>query len=85
MYKFEEDIDAEDLKEKIYTQCSELIPYLSLGDIKVFVANYKGQGILMISVPIVAGDTIVYAFSKDSAGNVLFNYDFETNIMNDNK
>jgi hypothetical protein len=85
LYKFEDELDAEGLKEKIYSQCSELIPYLDIGNIKIFVANYKGNGILMIAIPIIGGDNILYAFTKDSTGNVLFNYDFEANIMNENK
>jgi len=84
LYKFGDDIDAEELKEKIYTQCSSLIPYLNLGAVKAFVANYNQQSLLIIVIPIIddTGTTtdVLFGFGKNSSGEVLFNYQFETGI-----
>jgi len=85
MYRLENDINPEELKEKIYNQCSELIPYLVLGEVKVFVANYKGQGVLIINIPILdegKNESIIYGFSKDQSGDMIFNVEFENEIIN---
>lgn len=86
LYKLEDEVDPDDLKNKIYNQCSELIPYLVLGEVRVFVTNYKGQSLLLISVPI--SDTtnvqnttpILFGFAKDYSNGVTFNYQLDQDM-----
>lgn len=87
LYKMNNQLDPDELKDKIYNQCSELIPYLALGAVKIFATNYKGKDLLIISVPIQnmsanTADSVLYGFSKDDTENVVFNYQFEDNINN---
>lgn len=87
LYVLEDDIDPDQLKNDIYNQCSELIPYLILGEVKVFVANYNGQGVLLINIPIqdttnVSSSSILYGFTKDYSNGVTFNYELEQNLDN---
>jgi len=85
LYKFEDNLDADALKDKIYNQCSALISYINLGEVKVFTANYKNQDVLLISIPIFDDNntesTILYGFTKDQSGNVLFNYEYTDDII----
>lgn len=86
LYRLEDEIDPDELKNKIYNQCSELIPYLVLGQVKVFVTNYKGQALLLISVPITDStkvqdtSSILFGFSKDYSNGVTFNYQLDEDM-----
>jgi len=80
LYKFEEQIDAEELKEKIYNQCNALVPYLNLGEVKAFVASYNEKSVLIIVIPIIIDGVttdVLFGFGKNSAGETLFNYQFD--------
>ena len=83
LYKLEDQVDVEGLKNEIYTQCPALLPFISMGDVKVFVAEYKGQGILMVAIPLlVDNSTILLGFTKNNSGDILFNYKIEDGINN---
>ena len=83
LYNLEYGIDVDGLKENIYKQCPALIPYLNMGEVKVFVADYKGQGILMVSIPILTDNTtLLLGFTKNNSGDILFNYNIEEGINN---
>jgi hypothetical protein len=83
LYKLDSGIDPEEIKDKIYNQCSAVIPYIVLGDIRLFIAEQNGTSMLLLVIPIEGSDAIIYGFQKESStGGVLFNYDFTTNVMN---
>lgn len=52
LYATELTFNAEEIKAQIYNQCSEIISYISLGEIAVMVTTYKGQDLLLFSIPI---------------------------------
>lgn len=79
LYNLDDSIDVDELKNKIYNQCPQLIPHIALGNVQVFISEYRGQSILIISVPIsVDGgkNTILYGFGRDDKGNLIFNFEF---------
>lgn len=82
MYMLEDTIDLEELKTKIFSQCADLLAFLTLGDIKVFFAPYNGQSVLVVAIPIQgldeAEEALLLGFTKDQSGSgLLFNYQFE--------
>lgn len=52
LYSQEGDINTSELKSKIISQCSELLPYIITGDISVTFTNDKGYDILLIAIPL---------------------------------
>lgn len=86
LYVLEEDLDADKLKEDIYSQCSELLSYISLGEVKVFIAPHEGENLLIISVPISGlteeEETLFLGFKQDKSNDILFNYEFENKLVN---
>jgi len=83
LYSIDDQVNIDGLKENIYRQCPALIPYLNMGEVKVFVAEYKGQGILMVAIPVLTDNTtILLGFTKNNSGDILFNYSIEESITN---
>lgn len=83
LYKLDDTFDVDEIKDKIYNQCPELIPYILIGEVKIFLGNHENQAVLIISVPIETSSmkkTILYGFGKDSSGNMIFNFQFDDNI-----
>lgn len=79
LYQFEDEINVGELKEDIAYQCSELLPYLDMSNLQLFIVPYRGVDILMLMVPIlVEGDTptLVIGMQRGDNGNVVFNYQF---------
>jgi hypothetical protein len=81
LYKLEDQLDADELKKKIFDQCSELISYINIGEIKIFISEYKNQSILLIYLPVLGSSALLLGFTKTTSGEVLFNYDYENNIL----
>lgn len=81
LYKNEDEIDPEELKQKIYSQCHEMFIYLVSSDIRIFITSEQGSNILLIYLPIQIdnqNDAILYSFQNDVNGNVEYNYAFES-------
>lgn len=85
LYKFDDEIDTESLKRDIAFQCSELIPFIDTTNMKLLVVNYKGEGILMLIMPlVVAGKSqeLLIGFKKgESSDDIVFNYQFEDKLI----
>lgn len=79
LYGFSDEIDVDEIKNKLQTQCTELLPYLILGDIRVFIQNIKGQDVLMITIQVEVDtqtETLIYGFAKDKqTGETLYNFE----------
>lgn len=83
LYQLDGDLDVEGLKEKIYSQCAELISVISIGEIKIFIAPYNGMDILMIIIPIIGlgeEQNLVLAFAENN-NELLFNYQFTNETL----
>ena len=65
LHTLENDIDTDELKQKIYDQCSELFSHVRLGDVLVYSTDFQNVGLLIVSIPIVGSDNdILFGFSK---------------------
>lgn len=81
LYLNENQINAEELKQKIYEQCHEMFIYLVASDIKIYITNQQGSNILLIYLPIKINnkdDAILYSFQNDINGEIQYNYAFES-------
>ena len=82
LYRQDGDVDLEGLRTKIFSNCTDLLSFLTFGDIKVFFAPYNGQSVLVTVIPIQglessASDVLMVGFTKDTNNDLLFSYKFE--------
>lgn len=80
LYRFSDEIDVGALKNEIYSQVSEVLPYLISGEIKISVVNYDGKDLLLVAIPINASspdDAIIFGFSKGLNNSVETSYSHE--------
>lgn len=86
MYRLENDFDPEEIKEKLYSNCSELMPFISLGEVRIFITSYQGKDVLIASVPIVGLDeddsTLIVGFTKTNTSELSVAYEFQKAIKN---
>lgn len=79
LYQMTDELDTTELKDKIQMQCSDLLPYLIMGDINVSITKIQGQDVLVLSLSMDLGqgqETALYGFTKDkTTGETLYNYD----------
>lgn len=81
LYMNEDEINAEELKQKIYLQCHEMFMYLVSSDIRLYINGQQGRNILMIYIPLkIEGqdDALLYSFQNDINGEIKYNYAFES-------
>lgn len=79
LYNLEDEIDVNEIKNNLTSQCSELLPYLILGEVRVFLQTIKGQSVLMITIQVetdgTEAETLIYGFSKSKTdGETLYNF-----------
>lgn len=80
LYKTEDEIDTNELKQKILFNCSDLLTYLTLDDIVINVFDWQGQGVLFILLPLKRDndEAILMTFQGDDKDNILFNFKVES-------
>lgn len=79
LYRHQESFDSEEIKQKLYNQCAELLSYISLGEVQIFITIYKGQDLLLVVVPITGFDTdenLIVALTKVQS-DVVVSYQYE--------
>lgn len=87
MYKTQLQLDPEELKKELYSQCAELVNYITLGEVQVFITDYNGAGVLIIRVPIQGlpeETTILYGFTRSSSSEgttVKATFQFEDTVI----
>lgn len=87
LYVIEEELDVENLKRDIYNQASELLPFVAIGDIQIFITPVYDVDTLIVVIPInyetETSDALMIGFQNTSNGNdVVFNYQFQENFSN---
>ena len=78
VYSLSSDIDTDLIKDRIFNQCSELLPYIMMGNVQVFITNMQGNSVLMVSVSLSyddSKDTLLYAFGKQDSGAIVHSYE----------
>lgn len=80
LYKFDDELDVDALKQKISFQCSEIIPFIDTSGMVLTVVNYRGESILMIIIPVlISGESknIIMGFRNGDDNDIIFNYQLE--------
>lgn len=79
LYGLSDEIDVDEIKNKLQTQCTELLPHLVLGEVRVFVKELNGHDVLMITIQVETdgtAETLIYGFTKDNkTGETLYNFE----------
>lgn len=80
LYKLESEIDIAELKDKIYEQCSELLPLILSDEMRIFITKQENQDILVLYFPIAVDmeqEAILYAFTQNEKGELRYNTMFQ--------
>lgn len=87
LYQLDSELDVNELKDKIYTQCNQMLPYLISDDLKVFIQEDKStqRAILVIYFPITIPEDVkatdngvLLAFTQSDNGGVESEYLFKS-------
>jgi hypothetical protein len=86
LYRTAGEINVDELKNTIATQCNELLNGVVTGEIDViFLPDYKGQPMLIVAVEILNTVTVNIGFTKSAATNELnYLYQFENQLSDIN-
>lgn len=81
LYKTEDEINTDIIKNQLRQQCSTLTPYIDMDNIQVVIFPYKNESILYISIPfsflVESGDnkSLIIGYKKqDNSSDITFNY-----------
>lgn len=80
LYKLESEIDIAELKDKIYEQCSELLPLILSDEMRIFITKQENHDILVLYFPITVDmekEAILYAFTQNEKGELRYNTMFQ--------
>ena len=80
LYSNMEQIDSQDLKDKIISQCTALIANILTEEVFVGIIEYKGDSFLLIRIPVLVNNvkqTINYAFYQTEAREIKFDFEIE--------
>lgn len=53
LYMFEDDVDTNEVKAALVSQCKDFMPYIQSGDIDVATSTYKGHLVLLFLLPVI--------------------------------
>lgn len=67
LYSFYDELDVNELKDKLKEQCSILAPYMTGGAIAIQKTKYNGQPSLIINIE--GNETFPPGYKKDQIGN----------------
>lgn len=79
LYRFEDDIDTEGLKAKIFMNCVDLFKIINKDDIVITTVNYKGVGMLLIAIPFMleSKQSLLLSFGLNGDNNILYGFKVE--------
>lgn len=81
LYKFEDEINVESIKNKLSKQCKDFLPEIQNGEFDVIKTTYKDQILLLFKLPLI-DDTndcdVVVGVTTNSRGEIVYNF-IETN------
>jgi len=77
LYLFEDQIDVEDVKLALASQCKDFIPYIKSGDIDVAVTTYKGRTMLLFMLPVIIQEkkvSISLGITLNEKGQIVYQF-----------
>lgn len=82
LYKHVDTFNTEELKAKLMSQCTELLPGFVTGDIDLyFVDDHKGQPLLIIAIGVAVNSSLLnIGITKNETGDLTYLYEFEKQL-----
>ena len=78
LYSFVDELDTEELKQDIISQCRALMPYLNLDTLSVNVVDYNNDSVLVITFPTISQNSdVLVALKKSEDNGIIFNYTYD--------
>lgn len=77
LYLFEDEINPEEIKNVLASQCKDFIPYIKSGDIDVGVTTYKGRTMLLFSLPVIIQEkkvSISLGITLNEKGQIVYQF-----------
>ncbi len=85
LYKTENQLDLSELKKKIFDDCSQLLSFVSIGDIQTVIIQHEGQDLLLIHIPLIGLDdgdeSLIMGFQQEQNGSLRIKYQFESDSL----
>jgi hypothetical protein len=79
--RIEDEVDSEDLKSKIMSQCHQLVPGLVTNDINVYTSlDNNNRMVLIISIGLTdksENDLVYFGFKREEDGSINYLFEFE--------
>jgi len=77
LYKFEDEINVEDIKNKLSIQCKDFLPEIQNGDLDVMKTVYNERMLLIFKLPLI-DDTndcdVVIGVTTNTRGEIVYNF-----------
>lgn len=77
LYRFEDEINTEDIKSKLSVQCRDFLPEIQNGEFDVVLTTYNDRVLLIFKLPIIDdtnnGD-LVLGVTTNTAGEMIYNF-----------
>lgn len=77
LYKFEDEIDTEEIKSKLVSQCEDFLPEVQAGDLDVLLTQYHGKTTLLFVLPVIDdlnNYSVVLGISTNARGEIIYNF-----------
>ena len=77
LYMFEDEIDTDEIKAELASQCSDFLPEIQNGDLDVVVTTYKERTALVFVLPIIDDLNryqVVLGISSNERGEMIYNF-----------
>lgn len=77
LYKFEDDINPDEIKTILARQCEDFVPDIQSGDLDVYVTNYNGQSALVFILPIITDQksvSVALGVTLNEKGEMVYNF-----------
>lgn len=83
IYKTEDEMNLDELKRLIFSNCSDLINHLELDDVRVTFVEHQGQGILLIMIPLKIDDeALLIGFNGNDKNEIQYRFQVESMKLN---
>lgn len=77
LYKFEDEVNTEEIKNKLSLQCKDFLPEIRNGDLDVVKTMYNGRMLLIFKLPIIddtESNSVILGVSTNTQNEIIYNF-----------
>lgn len=77
LYKFEDDINTEEIKSKLVSQCRDFLPEVTNGELDVYKTTYNGRVLLIFKLPNITDvprRDVAIGVTTNELGEMVYNF-----------